>query len=91
MEYAGTAVKVITSAETARTSNKTTDGHMVGHGRIRKAARQATMPANDGLHALLDRTLCVVGHTRVEGELNGPQKPRSRRAQGSAQTPGYEA
>ena len=31
------------------------------------------------------------GPHRAERELNGPQKPHWRRAQGSAQTPGQEA
>ena len=35
-EHAGTAVKVITTAETARMTNKTTAGQMAGHGRIRR-------------------------------------------------------
>ena len=59
-ESAGTAVKVITTAETARTTNKTTDGQMVQHGRISKAARQAKMPAKDGMQA---RAIGTVGET----------------------------
>ena len=50
-EYAGTVVKVITAAEIARMTNKTTAGQMVVHGRIRKAARQARMQAKDGMQA----------------------------------------
>ena len=59
-EYAGTVVKVITTAETARTTNKTTDGQMVQHGRISKAARQAQMQATDGMEA---RAIGTVGET----------------------------
>ena len=44
-------MKVITTAEIARPSNKTTDGQMVGHGRITKAARQEKMQAKDGMQA----------------------------------------
>ena len=50
-EYAGTVVKVITTAEITRMTNKTTAGQMVGHGRIRKASRQAKMPAKDETQA----------------------------------------
>ena len=59
-EYAGIVVKVITTAEIARTSNKTTDGQMVGHGRIRKTARQAKMQAKDMMQA---RASGTVGET----------------------------
>ena len=50
-EHAGTVVKVITTAEIARTTNNTTAGQMVGHGRIRNAARQAKMQAKGGMQA----------------------------------------
>ena len=53
-------MKVIIAAEIARTSNKTTGGQVVGHGRIRKAARQAKMQAQDGMHA---RAIGTVGET----------------------------
>ena len=42
-DHAATVVKVITTAEIARMTNKTTAGQMAGHGRFRKEARQAKM------------------------------------------------
>ena len=46
-KHAGIVVKAITTAETARMTNRTTAGQMAGRGRIRKAARQAKMQAKD--------------------------------------------
>ena len=50
-QHAGPAVKVITAAEIARMTNKTTAGQMVVHGRFRKAAGQAKTQAKDGTQA----------------------------------------
>ena len=50
-ENAGTVVKVIITAETARMTNHTPSGQMVGNGRFRKATRQAKMQAKDGMQA----------------------------------------
>ena len=51
VKHVGTVVKVITTAEIARKTNKTTAGQLAVHGRIRKAARQAKMQAKDGTQA----------------------------------------
>ena len=58
--YAGTVVKVITTAEIPRMPNKTTAAQMVVRGRIRKAARQAKMQAKDGMQA---RAIGTAGET----------------------------
>ena len=48
-------MKVITTAEIARTTNKTAAGQMVVRGRIRQAARQAKMSAKDGMQEQLEQ------------------------------------
>ena len=44
-------MRVITTAESARATNRTTAGQMAEHGSIREAARQAKMQAQDGTQA----------------------------------------
>ena len=53
-------MNVITTAEIARMTNKTTPGQMVVCGMVKKAARQAKMQAKDGIPA---RTIGTAGET----------------------------
>ena len=50
-KHVGTLVRVITTAECARATKRTTAGQMAEHGSIREAARQAQMQAQDGTQA----------------------------------------
>ena len=78
-EHAGTVVKVITTTEIARITNKTTLGQMVEHGRIRKAARQAKLQAKDGTQA---RAIGTVGEAvRAKAKTGkGVVRPKNGKA-----------
>ena len=94
-EYSGTVLKVITTAEIARMTNKTTAGQMVGLGRIRKAARQAKMQAKVGTQA---RAIGTVGETvrskaKTGTEMVSPKndKVKTERMIGAHQREGARA
>ena len=72
-------MKVITTAEIARTTNKTAAGQMVVRGRIRQAARQAKMSAKDGMQA---RAIGTAGETvRAKAKTGkGAASPKNGKA-----------